>query len=100
MDYKKSKIETNFSPFLEIVILGDFNVHGHHRFTSYSQEKPGELEYHFSIKNNLEQMVKLHTLVLTQMNLTFNLLCSFKFSPLQGFADHLISFILFFSSNL
>src|ERR1051325_1288400 len=60
-DYLNSKIEhiLSSSPFSEIIILGDFNVHHRQWFSSSSHDPAGELAINFSIQNNLEQLVHL-----------------------------------------
>ena len=64
-DYLNSKIEhiLSSSPFSEIIILGDFNVHHRQWLSSSSHDPAGELAFNFSIQNNLEQLVHLPTLV-------------------------------------
>ena len=58
-DYLNSKIEhiLSNSPFSEIIILGDFNVHHRQWLSSNSHDSAGELAFDFSIENNLEQLV-------------------------------------------
>ena len=46
------------SPFAEISILGDFNVHHHLWLSSPFTDQPGEQAYVFSILNDLEQLVQ------------------------------------------
>ncbi|KAL7629919.1 UNVERIFIED_CONTAM: hypothetical protein RMT77_019962 [Armadillidium vulgare] len=62
-DYLNSKIEhiLSSSPFSEIIILGDFNVHHRQWLSSSSHDPAGELAFNFSIHNNLEQLVHLPT---------------------------------------
>jgi hypothetical protein len=62
-DYLNSKIKhiLSHSPFSEIIILGDFNVHHRHWLSSSSHDLAGELPFDFSIHNNLEQLVQLPT---------------------------------------
>src|ERR1044072_6527473 len=58
VDYLNSKIEhiLSSSPFSEIIILVDFNVH-HRQLLSFNFHDPaGEFAYQFSIFNNLEQL--------------------------------------------
>ncbi|KAL7640067.1 UNVERIFIED_CONTAM: hypothetical protein RMT77_009481 [Armadillidium vulgare] len=62
-DYLNSKIEhiLSSSPFSEIIILGDFNVHHRQWLSSSSHDPAGELAFNFSVQNNLEQLVQLPT---------------------------------------
>ena len=62
-DYLNSKIEhiLSSSPFSEIIILGDFNVHHRQWLSSSSHDTAGERAFHFAIQNDLEQLVQLTT---------------------------------------
>jgi hypothetical protein len=62
-EYLNSKIEhiLSSSPFCEIIILGDFNVHHRQWLSSRTQDRAGELAYQFSIQNDLEQLVQAPT---------------------------------------
>src|ERR1700755_2185976 len=62
-DYLNSKIEhiLSSSPFSEIIILGDFNVHHRQWLSSSSHDTAGERAFHFVIQNDLEQLVQLPT---------------------------------------
>src|ERR1700755_2927481 len=59
-DYLNSKIEhiLSSSPFSEIIVLGDFNVHHRQWLSSSSHDPAGELAYNFSIQNNFDQFVQ------------------------------------------
>ncbi len=59
-DYLNSKVKhiLTHSPFAEISILGDFNVH-HQLWLSYSfTDQPGEHAYNFALLNDLELLVQ------------------------------------------
>ncbi|KAL7636546.1 UNVERIFIED_CONTAM: hypothetical protein RMT77_013321 [Armadillidium vulgare] len=101
-DYLNSKIEhiLSSSPFSEIIVLGDFNVH-HRQWLSYSSHDPaGELAYNFSIQNNLEQLVQLPTRIPDRLGDEPNILDLFltsypspytvKLFPPLGSSDHLL----------
>jgi hypothetical protein len=51
-DYLNSKIEhiLSSSPFSEIIVLGDFNVHHRQWLSSSSHDPAGELAFNFSIQ--------------------------------------------------
>ncbi len=51
------------SPFAEISILGDFNVHHQLWLSSSFTEKPGEHAYNFALLNDLEQLVQHPTYI-------------------------------------
>ena len=59
-DYLNSKVEhiLTHSPFAEISILGDFNVHHQLWLSSSFTDQPGEQTYNFAILNDLEQLVQ------------------------------------------
>ena len=86
------------SPFAEISILGDFNVHHHLWLSSPSTDQPGEQAYVFSILNDLEQLVQHPTRIPDRLGESSNILDLFLttnpsaysvklFSPL-GSSDH------------
>ncbi|KAL7641293.1 UNVERIFIED_CONTAM: hypothetical protein RMT77_008431 [Armadillidium vulgare] len=101
-DYLNSKIEhiLSSSPFSEIIILGDFNVHHRQWLSSSSQDPAGELAFQFSIHNNLEQLVQLPTRIPDRLGDEPNILDLFltsnpspytvKLFPPLGSSDHLL----------
>ena len=46
------------SPFAEISILGDFNVHHQQWLSSTFTDQPGEQAFNFAILHDLEQLVQ------------------------------------------
>src|ERR1700755_643843 len=101
-DYLNSKIEhiLSSSPFSEIIVLGDFNVH-HRQWLSFSSHDPaGELAFNFSIQNNLEQLVQLPTRIPDRLGNEPYLIDLFltsypspytvKLYPPLGSSDHLL----------
>ncbi|KAL7640504.1 UNVERIFIED_CONTAM: hypothetical protein RMT77_008779 [Armadillidium vulgare] len=101
-DYLNSKIEhiLSSSPFSEIIILGDFNVHHRQWLSSSSHDPAGELAFNFSIQNNLEQLVHLPSRIPDRLGDEPNILDLFltsypspytvKFFPPLGSSDHLL----------
>src|SRR6201990_3728003 len=101
-DYLNSKIEhiLSSSPFSEIIILGDFNVHHRQWLSSISHDPAGELAFNFSIQNNLEQLVHLSTRILDRLGDEPNIIdlfltsnpspYTFKLFPPLGSSDHLL----------
>ncbi|KAL7646845.1 UNVERIFIED_CONTAM: hypothetical protein RMT77_002101 [Armadillidium vulgare] len=101
-DYLNSKIEhiLSSSPFSEIIILGDFNVHHRQWLSSSSHDPAGELAFNFSIQNNLEQLVHLPTRIPDRLGDEPNILDLFltfnpspytvKLFPPLGSSDHLL----------
>ncbi|KAL7632739.1 UNVERIFIED_CONTAM: hypothetical protein RMT77_016940 [Armadillidium vulgare] len=101
-DYLNSKIEhiLSSSPFSEIIILGDFNVHHRQWLSSSSHDPAGELAFNFSIQNNLEQLVHLPTRIPDSLGDEPNILDLFltsypsphtvKLFPPLGSSDHLL----------
>ncbi|KAL7634069.1 UNVERIFIED_CONTAM: hypothetical protein RMT77_015397 [Armadillidium vulgare] len=101
-DYLNSKVEHILSstPFSEIIILGDFNVHHHQWLSSSSHHPDGELIFNFSIQNNLEQLVHLPTRIPDRLGDEPNILDLFltsypsphtvKLFPPLGSSDHLL----------
>ncbi len=86
------------SPFSEITILGDFNVHHQLWFSPSFTDQPGEQAYNFAILNDLEQLVQHSTRIPDRLGDTPNILDLFLttnpsayfvelFSPL-GSSDH------------
>ena len=68
-DYLTSKAEhilTNF-PFVEISILGDFNVHHQLWFSFSFTDQPDEHAFNFAILHDLEQLVQHLTWLLTAL---------------------------------
>ena len=56
----------SINPSANVFVFGDFNVHHKHWLTySSGTDRPGELCYHFSIWNNLTQMVNFPTRIQT-----------------------------------
>ena len=100
--YLNSKIEhiLSSSPFSEIIILGDFNVHHRQWLSSSSHDPAGELAFQFSIQNNLEQLVHLPTRIPDRLGDEPNILDLFltsnpspytvKLFPPLGSSDHLL----------
>ena len=99
-DYLTSKVEhiLSISPFSEISILGDFNVHHRLWLSSPFTDPPGEQAFIFSILNNLEQLVQHPTRIPDRLGESPNILDLFLttnpsaysvslFSPL-GSSDH------------
>ena len=99
-DYLTSKVEhiLSHSPFSEISILGDFNVHHHLWLSSSFTDLPGEQAFNFSILNDLEQLVQHPTHIPDRLGDRPNILDLFLtsnpstysiqlFSPL-GSSDH------------
>ena len=62
-DYLTSKVEhiLSHSPFAEISILGDFNVHHQQRLSSTFTSPSGELAFQFALLNDLDQIVNQPT---------------------------------------
>src|ERR1700755_1097024 len=101
-DYLNSKIEhiLSSSPFSEIIILGDFNVHHRQWLSSSSHDPAGELAFQFSIQNNFEQLVHLPTRIPDRLGDEPNILDLFltsypspytvKLFPPLGSSDHLL----------
>jgi hypothetical protein len=101
-DYLNSKIEhiLSHSPFPEIIILGDFNVHHRHWLCSSSHDLAGELPFDFSIHNNLEQLVQFPTRIPDRIGDSSNILDLFmtsnpspysaKLFPPLGSSDYLL----------
>ncbi|KAL7647126.1 UNVERIFIED_CONTAM: hypothetical protein RMT77_002384 [Armadillidium vulgare] len=101
-DYLNSKIEhiLSSSPFSEIIVLGDFNVHHRQWLSSSSHDPAGELAFNFSIQNNLEQLVQLPTRISDRLGDEPNILDLFltsypspysvKLYPPLGSSDHLL----------
>ncbi|KAL7640560.1 UNVERIFIED_CONTAM: hypothetical protein RMT77_008835 [Armadillidium vulgare] len=101
-DNLNSKIEhiLSSSPFSEIIIFGDFNVHHRQWLSSSSQDPAGELAFQFSIQNNLEQLVHLPTRITDRLGDEPNILDLFltsnpspytvKLFPPLGSSDHLL----------
>jgi exonuclease III len=101
-NYLNSKIEhiLSLSPFSEIIILGDFNVHHRQWLSSSSQDQAGELAFDFSIHNCLEQLVQLPTRIPDRIGDKPNILDLFmtsnpspysvKLFPPLGSSDHLL----------
>jgi hypothetical protein len=86
------------SPFAEISILGDFNVHHRLWLSSHFTDRPGEQTYSFAILNDLEQLVQHPTRIPDRLGDRPNILDLFLtshpspysvklFSPL-GSSDH------------
>ena len=99
-DYLNSKVEhiLTHSPFAEISILGDFNVHHQLWLSSSFTDQPGEQAYNFAILNDLEQLVQHPTRIPDRLGDRPNILDLFLtsnpsaysiklFSPL-GSSDH------------
>ncbi|KAL7643214.1 UNVERIFIED_CONTAM: hypothetical protein RMT77_006505 [Armadillidium vulgare] len=101
-DYLNSKIEhiLSSSPFSEIIILGDFNVHHRQWLSSSSHDTAGERAFHFAIQNDLEQLVQLPTRIPDRLGDEPNILDLFltsnpspytvKLFPPLGSSDHLL----------
>src|ERR1700755_888472 len=101
-DYLNSKIEhiLSSSPFSEIIILGDFNVHHRQWLSSSSHDTAGERAFIFSIQNDLEQLVQLPTRIPDRLGDEPNILDLFltsnpspytvKLFPPLGSSDHLL----------
>src|ERR1700755_962386 len=100
-DYLNCKIEHILSsPFSEITVLGDFNVHHRHWLSSSSHNPAGELAFNFSIQNSLEQLVQLPTRIPDRLGDEPNILDLFltsypspytaKLYPPLGSSDHLL----------
>ena len=99
-DYLTLQMEhiLSISPFAEISILGDFNVHHHLWLSSPFTDQPGEQAYVFSVLNDLEQLVQHPTRIPDRLGDSPNILDLFLttnptaysvklFSPL-GSSDH------------
>ncbi|MPC10778.1 hypothetical protein E2C01_003420 [Portunus trituberculatus] len=54
--------EVNY-PFVEISILGDFNVHCQLWLSSAFTDHPGELVFNFAVLHDLEQLVQHPTCI-------------------------------------
>src|ERR1044072_8788932 len=101
-DYLNSKIEhiLSSSPFSEIIILCDFNVHHRQWLSSSSHDPAGEFAFQFSIQNNLEQLVHFPTHIPDRLGDEPNILDLFltsypspyaiKLFPPLGSSDHLL----------
>src|SRR6201990_2101591 len=100
-EYLNSKIEyiLSSSPFSEIIILGDFNVHQFQWLSFSSHDTAGERAFLFSIQNDLEQLVQLPTRIPDRLGDEPNILDLFltsnpspytvKLFPPLGSSDHL-----------
>ena len=99
-DYLNTQVEhiLTHSPFSEITILGDFNVHHQLWLSSSFTDQPGEQAYNFAILNDLEQLVQHPTRIPDRLGDTPNILDLFlttnpsaysvKLSSPLGSSDH------------
>ena len=110
-DYLNSKIEhiLSSSPFSEIIILGDFNVHHRQWLSSSSHDTAGERAFHFAIQNDLERLEQLPTCIPDRVGDEPNILDLFvtsnpspytdKLFPPLGSSDHLLISVSFSISS-
>ena len=78
-------------PFVEISILGDFNVHHQLWFSSPFTDHIGELAYNFAIQHDLEQLVQHPTRIPDRLGNTCNILDLFQNSNPSAYAVTLSS---------
>ncbi|MCP4340929.1 MAG: hypothetical protein GY799_19080, partial [Desulfobulbaceae bacterium] len=92
-DYLTSKVEhiLSHSPFSEISILGDFNVHHRLWLSSLRTDSPGEQAYDFSILNDLEQLVQHPTRIPDRLGDQPNILDLFLTSNPSAYSIQLFS---------
>ena len=92
-DYLTSKVEhiLSTSPFSEISILGDFNVHHRDWLSSPFTDQPGELALTFSVLNDLEQLVQLPTRIPDRLGDRPNILDLFLTSNPSAYSVNLFS---------
>ena len=92
-DYLTSKVEhiLSISPFSEITILGDFNVHHRDWLSSPFTDQPGELALTFSILNDLEQLVQHPTRIPDRLGDRPNILDLFLTSNPSAYSVNLFS---------
>ncbi len=69
------------SPFAEISILGDFNVHHQLWLSSSFTNLPGENAYNFALLNDLEQLVQHPTRIPDRLGDRPNILDLFHTAP-------------------
>ena len=101
-DYLNSKVEhiLSSSPFSEIIILGDFNVHHSRWLSSNKTDEQGRLTWEFAILNDLVQLVQCPTRIPERLDDHPNILDLFltsnpvpytvNYFPPLGSSDHLL----------
>ena len=100
----------SINPSANVFVFGDFNVYHKDRITfSGGTDRPGELCYHFSISNDLTQMVDFptqirdcdsHSPTLDLFLSSDAIVCSTIAFPLLGNSDHVVfSVSIDFSTN-
>ena len=92
-DYLNSTVEhiLTHSPFSEISILGDFNVHHQLWLSSSFTDQPGEQTYNFALINDLEQLVQHPTRIPDRLGDRPNILDLFLTSNPSAYSVHLYS---------